>query len=120
MRAMDPVRCRVSGVPETGRCNTCGPDGVERVTTKRLSITGRVQGVGFRFYFERIARRHGVRGWVRNRSDGSVEAVVQGEDAAVSAVIDWARRGPRSAAVGNVAVSDAEGEYEDFEIRPTL
>lgn len=94
-------------------------DQEERVTTKRLCITGRVQGVGFRYHFERTALRHGVRGWVRNRRDGSVEAVVQGEDAAVSAVIDWAKRGPRGAVVDGVAVADAEGNYGEFEIRPT-
>ncbi|MGE5523331.1 MAG: acylphosphatase [Rhodospirillaceae bacterium] len=90
------------------------------MTTKRLSITGRVQGVGFRFYFERTARQHGVRGWVRNRRDGSVEAVVQGDDSAVSAVIEWSKRGPSSAVVDDVAVTDADGSYEDFEVRPTL
>lgn len=89
------------------------------MTTKRLNITGRVQGVGFRFYFERAARQHGVRGWVRNRRDGSVEAVIQGEDAAVAAVVAWAQRGPRNAVVDDVAVTDADGSYEDFEVRPT-
>lgn len=89
------------------------------MTTKRLSITGRVQGVGFRYHLERTARRHGARGWVRNRRDGSVEAVVQGDDAAVNAVIDWAKRGPPGAVVDDVAIFDAEGAYADFEIRPT-
>lgn len=89
------------------------------MTTKRLSITGSVQGVGFRFHFERTARHHGVRGWVRNRLDGSVEAVIQGDDAGVAAVIDWAKRGPRNAVVDDVAVSDAEGDYGDFAILPT-
>lgn len=87
--------------------------------TRRLLITGRVQGVGFRFYFERAARERGVRGWVRNRRDGSVEAVIQGEDAAVAAMIEWAKRGPRNAIVENVAVNDAEGDYSDFEILPS-
>ncbi|HWI15622.1 MAG TPA: acylphosphatase [Burkholderiales bacterium] len=87
--------------------------------TRHLLITGRVQGVGFRFYFERAARQHGVRGWVRNRRDGNVEAVVQGDDAAVSAVIEWAKRGPPSASVDAVAVSEADGTYEDFQVRPT-
>jgi acylphosphatase len=89
-------------------------------TTKHLNIAGRVQGVGFRFYFERTARQHGVGGWVRNRRDGNVEAVVHGEDGAVAAVIEWARRGPRNAEVDNVEVQDASGDYEGFEIRPTL
>ncbi len=89
------------------------------MATKRLTISGRVQGVGFRFYFERAARQHGVRGWVRNRRDGSVEAVIQGEEAAVAAVTDWARRGPRNAMVENVSITEADGDYEVFEIRPT-
>ena len=90
------------------------------MTTKHLSITGRVQGVGFRFYFERTARKHGVRGWVRNRRDGSVEAVIQGEDAAVAAVVAWAQHGPRNAAVDGVRVSDTDGTYADFEVQPTV
>lgn len=89
------------------------------MATKRLTITGRVQGVGFRYYFERTARQHGVCGWVRNRRDGSVEAVIQGEEAAVAAVIAWARGGPRNATVDEVRISEADGGYEDFEIRPT-
>jgi acylphosphatase len=89
------------------------------MTTRHLQITGRVQGVGFRFYFEREAREHDVTGWVRNRRDGSVEAVVQGEAPAVDAVIAWARRGPRNAVVESVAVGDAQGSFENFEIRPT-
>lgn len=88
------------------------------MTTKRLRITGRVQGVGFRFHFERTARQHGVRGWVRNRSDGSVEAVIQGDDAAVDAVVSWAHRGPRTAVVERVAVSEGEGSYDDFRVVP--
>lgn len=88
-------------------------------TTKHLNIAGRVQGVGFRFYFERTARQHGVGGWVRNRRDGNVEAVVHGEDSAVAAVIEWARRGPRNAEVDNVTVAEAEGTFDDFQVRPT-
>lgn len=87
--------------------------------TRRLHITGRVQGVGFRFFFHRTAQKHAVRGWVRNRRDGSVEAIVQGEEHAVGAVIAWAHRGPRDAAVEHVAVSEVEGEFATFEVRPT-
>jgi acylphosphatase len=89
------------------------------LATKHLHITGRVQGVGFRFYLQRAAEQLGAAGWVRNRRDGSVEAVVQGDDAAVEAVIARARRGPRNAAVSDVTVSDSDGRYEAFEIRPT-
>lgn len=87
--------------------------------TRRLRIEGRVQGVGFRHYFQRKAEASGVRGWVRNRRDGTVEAVVQGDEAGVRAVIDWAHLGPRNAIVSGVAVSEADGEYEAFEVRPT-
>ena len=90
-----------------------------QLITKRLSITGRVQGVGFRFYMERKARELGVTGWVRNRRDGAVEAVVQGSSGAVEAMIAWARRGPPSAVVADVRVTDATGEFVTFEARPT-
>ncbi len=87
--------------------------------TRRLRIRGRVQGVGFRMYLQREAQRHGVTGWVRNRHDGSVEAVVQGEADAVGAVIAWARHGPPSARVTNVDVNDGDGDYTAFEQRTT-
>lgn len=87
--------------------------------TKRLSIAGRVQGVGFRFFLQRTAQKHGLTGWVRNRRDGSVEAVVHGDDTAVAALIEWAQRGPRDAMVERLDVSDADGSYPTFEIRPT-
>lgn len=87
--------------------------------TKHLAISGRVQGVGFRFYMERKARELGITGWVRNRRDGSVESVVQGDPGAVETLIEWARRGPPSAVVSAVKISDGEGEFERFEVRPT-
>ena len=87
--------------------------------TRHLSIHGRVQGVGYRNYLEFKARELGVRGWVRNRGDGSVEAVVSGDPAAVEAIIECARRGPRAALVSDVAVSTAEGEFPGFEVRAT-
>jgi acylphosphatase len=87
--------------------------------TKHLLISGRVQGVGFRFYMERKARALGVAGWVRNRHDGSVEAMIQGSAETVDAMIAWARRGPASAVVSEVKVADAEGEFARFEVRPS-
>jgi acylphosphatase len=86
---------------------------------KRLIITGRVQGVGFRFYTQRKARELGLAGWVRNCRDGSVEAVIQGAPPAVEAMIAWARRGPPSAVVADVRITDASGDYASFETRPT-
>jgi acylphosphatase len=67
-----------------------------------LLIAGRVQGVGFRYAMCAAAFEHGARGWVRNRRDGRVEAVVDGAPAAVEAMLRWARRGPRSARVDHV------------------
>ena len=91
---------------------------MERIA-KQLIIIGRVQGVGFRFYMERKARELGVTGWVRNRRDGGVEAMVQGSPDAVEAMISWARRGPPSAVVAEVRVTDASGDFVTFEARPT-
>jgi acylphosphatase len=87
--------------------------------TKHLAITGRVQGVGFRFYMQRKARELGLTGWVRNCRDGSVEAVIQGTSEAVETMIAWARRGPPSAVVADVRVADASGDFTTFEARPT-
>jgi acylphosphatase len=86
---------------------------------RHLRIAGRVQGVGFRFFMERRARELGVTGWVRNRHDGTVEAMVQGPAAAVEAMIAAARRGPPSALVTDVRVSEGSGEFGEFSARPT-
>ena len=87
--------------------------------TKLLRIDGRVQGVGFRDFVQRRARRLGVTGWVRNRVDGSVEAVVQGSADAVNQLIAMATQGPSSAHVTDVRVSDADGQFSEFDLRPT-
>jgi acylphosphatase len=87
--------------------------------TKHLLITGRVQGVGFRFYTQRKAHELGITGWVRNCRDGSVEGVIQGASEAVETMIAWARRGPPSAVVAEVRVTDASGDFATFEARPT-
>jgi acylphosphatase len=87
--------------------------------TLHLRIFGRVQGVGFRYYTKVEARRRGVSGWVRNRSDGSVEAMVHGPQGAVDGLVEWARRGPPKAKVDDLQVSESAGTYEDFEMRPT-
>jgi acylphosphatase len=67
-----------------------------------LLISGRVQGVGFRWSMCAEALAHGARGWVRNRSDGRVEAVVDGAPEAVAAMLRWAQQGPRAARVDRV------------------
>src|SRR4051812_14125823 len=76
--------------------------------TRHLRIRGRVQGVGFRMYMQREAQRLGVSGWVRNRQDGSVEAIVHGEPDIVEALIAWARHGPPSARVTHVDETAAD------------
>ncbi len=88
----------------------------------RLRITGRVQGVGYRASLAQMARSHGLRGWVRNRLDGSVEAVLVGPGDACDVVILWARRGPPAARVDDVVVTtdaDDEDVPSGFDLRPT-
>jgi acylphosphatase len=89
--------------------------------SRRLSISGRVQGVGYRDALRDEAQRGGVTGWVRNRRDGTVEAMVQGEPAAIEALIAWARRGPPAARVADIRieVSDQEARYTEFLRHPT-
>jgi acylphosphatase len=89
------------------------------VITRNLRISGRVQGVGFRDFMQRRAHALGLTGWVRNRLDGSVEAVVQGSADAVDQIVALARHGPRSAHVTGVRISDADGQFTAFEMRPT-
>ena len=72
-----------------------------------LVIHGRVQGVGFRFSLADTAQALGVEGWVRNRRDGRVEALLRGEQRVVDAVLAWAERGPPAARVTRVEVRDA-------------
>ncbi len=75
-----------------------------------LRITGRVQGVGFRWHLVQEARRLGVDGWVRNRPDGSVQAVCRGAPQAVQALTDWAHQGPVHARVQRVEVLPWAGD----------
>lgn len=86
----------------------------------RLRISGRVQGVGYRASFARQAQRLGLSGWVRNRLDGSVEAVVAGDAEAMRSMLEWSRRGPPSARVDEVVTGIAEEAVGNgFEILPT-
>jgi acylphosphatase len=87
----------------------------------RLRITGRVQRVGYRAWAIEAAQRLRLRGWVRNRIDGSVEALVIGEDDAVAAMIEACREGPFAARVTGVAISEEEDDGSaGFTPRPTL
>jgi acylphosphatase len=74
---------------------------------RRLSIRGKVQGVGFRYWTRRAAKDFGVEGWVRNRRDGSVEALLAGPQSAVAALIEACKRGPSSAQVAALNVEEA-------------
>ncbi|MBL8289264.1 MAG: acylphosphatase [Rubrivivax sp.] len=93
---------------------------------RRLLIEGGVQGVGFRWAMVGEAKRLGLRGWVRNRRDGSVEALVIGPAAAVDRLVAWAHRGPAAARVSRVDVQPADAAQaaearaaSGFEQRPT-
>jgi acylphosphatase len=77
---------------------------------RRVVVHGRVQGVFFRDTTRREASRRGVAGWVRNRPDGAVEAVFEGESEAVAAMVAFCERGPRGAEVASVETSDEPAE----------
>lgn len=99
-----------------GRATIC------RMITRRLRIEGLVQGVGYRAAMQDRAQRLGVTGWVRNRRDGSVEAVAQGSADTLERLTAWARQGPPAARVTSVRVSDAgdaQQAFVQFEQWPT-
>jgi acylphosphatase len=88
----------------------------------RLTITGLVQGVGYRQWLRRRAERLGITGWVRNREDGSVEAVLAGTDEAVGKLLREAMTGPLGARVDSMdqqAIAEPDAR-QGFEIRPTI
>ena len=85
---------------------------------RRVVVHGRVQGVFFRDSTEKEARSKGLAGWVRNRDDGAVEAVFEGDDDAVEAMVEWCRSGPSKADVDQVDVDEDEPEgLDSFEVR---
>ena len=85
---------------------------------RRVVIAGLVQGVFFRDSIRRLARQHGVSGWVANRADGNVEAVFEGEQDAVERLVSFSREGPRGARVDSVQVVEEEPEGLDgFDVR---
>lgn len=90
-----------------------------RMVRAHIFVRGRVQGVFFRYNIRKVARKYGVRGFVRNLPDGqTVEAVLEGPEEEVKRVIEWARVGPPGARVDEVEVKweEYKGEYEDFEV----
>ena len=87
---------------------------------RHVWVSGRVQGVWFRQSTAQAAGRHGVHGWVRNLRDGRVEAVLEGEPAAVTAIVDWCRAGPSGASVTSIEVAEEKPSgLLGFEVRPT-
>jgi acylphosphatase len=94
---------------------------------RHVTINGRVQGVGYRYFVEQAARSRDLEGWVRNRRDGSVEAVFAGRAEAVTAIIGACRRGPSSARVdalqdeaGNPDMLNLREAGERFSVLPTV
>jgi acylphosphatase len=84
-----------------------------------VRIHGKVQGVGYRFYATRVARRLGLKGWIQNLRDGSVEALVEGEPQAIDEWIDDVREGPRYAEVTKIdqEVRENPGKLGDFDVK---
>ena len=91
------------------------------IVAMHLDISGKVQGVGFRYFVTRCARHQGLRGWVRNRRDGSVEALLIGEEAAVAAATEQCRRGPPMGRVDRLDATPAQDDGSaDFAERATV
>src|SRR5262249_40683190 len=84
----------------------------------RVVIEGRVQGVGYRAWTERMALALALTGWVRNRREGAVEAVFAGNPDSVREMIRRCHEGPRSAAVHSVTVTEATGRFSGFAVQP--
>lgn len=84
-----------------------------------IIVSGRVQGVFFRTETKHEAKKHGVKGWVRNLRDGEVEALFEGDKEAVKELIEFCKRGPSGARVTHVDVKwgSYTGEFKDFQIR---
>ncbi len=84
----------------------------------RVIIEGRVQGVFFRHHTQEMALKLGVMGWVKNRRDGSVEAVFEGDQERVDQIIEWCRHGPPEARVKKVYSTweNYTGEFDDFSV----
>lgn len=87
-------------------------------TRVQLEISGRVQGVCYRYFTEQTAKAHGVTGWVKNRVNGDVSAVIEGQELAVKAVIKECHKGPQNAYVDEITVATHphKGEFDSFTI----
>ena len=89
------------------------------IQVRRLLISGVVQGVGFRYSMTAQARLLGITGWVRNRRDGSVEAMICGSAVQIEEMLAWSRIGPAGSSVDKLIVEPAGGDFKDFELRAT-
>ena len=88
--------------------------------TRHVVVSGRVQGVGYRAFVADLAARHGITGWVRNCSDGTVEAMLSGEAAVLDILVAALRQGPRGAKVQDVLVTPVDDPVPSrFAILPT-
>ncbi len=87
--------------------------------TRVIKIHGKVQGVGFRFFATRVARRLGLKGWIRNLRDATVDAIVEGESEAIDEWIEEIREGPRYAEVTKIDQEKKKylGKFGDFDVR---
>lgn len=88
-------------------------------TSVRLLINGKVQGVYFRLNMQEIAKKNSVFGWVRNLTDGRVEALLEGNKDSVNQVIEWSKKGPENARVVDLKIDylQYEGKFVDFEVQ---
>ena len=94
---------------------------MSEVVARHVIISGRVQGVGYRSWAAKQAERLGVVGWVRNRTDRTVEAIFQGTEGQITSLIDQCRSGPLAAKVMDIVITDTDiGEYGSFERRDTI
>lgn len=122
-------RCETNGILSENRKFPClwwnqmylenqkGKDGYIRVS---LIITGKVQGVAFRYYARNMANQLGVYGWIRNTQEGSVELTIEGKRKNINQMIEWCKKGPKTANVENVIINTEpyKGEFVEFNIRP--
>ena len=104
----DPPRCH--GLRSRARAQFAGFGDRLMIRTVRVIVTGRVQGVGYRDWLEREAIARNLCGWVRNRRDGSVEALFSGEAVVVDAMTEACRSGPHMARVENLSVANASAD----------
>ncbi|MDM8538498.1 acylphosphatase [Desulfobacterales bacterium HSG17] len=90
----------------------------EKKVRAHILISGKVQGVFFRAETQKAAKRHNVSGWVRNKSNGTVEALIEGKEKDVALILEWCKTGSPLSKVKNIDIrwGDYQGEFSDFTI----